>query len=60
VISNRQKWCGCQKRKAQQSSTWAEAPEGAAKEEGRQREVRHWECCGYRHITQKSIGKLEK
>jgi len=40
VISDRQKWCGCQKKKAQQSSTWAGVPEGAAKEEGRQREVR--------------------
>ena len=51
VISDRQKWCGCQKRKeteaacpkkgkVQQSSAWAGAPEGAAKEEGRQREVR--------------------
>jgi len=39
VISDRQKWCGCQKRKeteaacpekgkAQQSGAWAEAPEG--------------------------------
>ena len=51
VISDRQKWCGCQKRKetevahskrrkAQQSGTWAGVPEGAAKEKGRQREVR--------------------
>jgi len=51
VISNRQKWCGYQKRKetevvhpkkgkVQQSSAWAGAPESAAKEEGRQREVR--------------------
>ena len=51
VISDRQKWCGCQKRKkaevvhskrgkAQQSSAWAGVPEGIAKEEGRQREVR--------------------
>ena len=40
VISDRQKWCGCQKRKAQQSSTWAGVPEGVAKEGGRQREVR--------------------
>jgi len=40
VISDRQKWCGCQKRKAQQSSAWAGVPEGAAKEGGRQREVR--------------------
>jgi len=51
VISDRQKWCGCwkrreteavypKKRKAQQSSTWAGIPEGAAKEEDRQREVR--------------------
>ena len=45
VISNRQKWCGYQKRKetevvhpkkgkVQQSSAWAGAPESAAKEEG--------------------------
>jgi len=51
VISDRQKWCGCQKRKeaeaahpkrgkAQQSGAWAGAPEGAAKEGGRQREVK--------------------
>jgi len=51
VISDRQKWCGCQKRKeteiacpkrgkVQQSGTWAGALEGIAKEEGRQREVR--------------------
>jgi len=51
VISDRQKWCRCQKRKeteaarpkkgkVQQSSAWAGVPEGAAKEEGRQREVR--------------------
>ena len=51
VISDRQKWCGCQKRKetevahlkkekAQQSGTWAGVPQGTAKEEGRQREVR--------------------
>ena len=51
VISDRQKWCGCQKRKktkaahpkrekAQQSSAQAGVPEGAAKEKGRQREVR--------------------
>jgi len=51
VISGRQKWCGCQKRKetevvhpkkrkAQQSGTWAGAPESTAKEEGRQREVK--------------------
>jgi len=51
VISDRQKWCGCQKReeteaacpkmgKAQQSSTWAGTLESAAKEEGRQREVK--------------------
>jgi len=55
VISRRQleamKWCGCLKvvekkmacsteGKAQQSSTWPEKPEGAAKEEGSQREVR--------------------
>ena len=37
---NRQKWCGYQKRKVQQSSAWAKALEGAAKEKGRQREVR--------------------
>jgi len=51
VISDRQKWCGCQKKeevkvvypkrgKAQQSGAWAGVPESAAKEEGRQREVR--------------------
>ena len=51
VISDRQKWCGCQKkeevevthpkrRKVQQSGAWAEVPESAVKEEGRQREVR--------------------
>ena len=40
VISDRQKWCGYQKRKVQQSSAWAKALEGAAKEKGRQREVR--------------------
>ena len=40
VISDRQKWCGCQKRKAQQSSAWTGVPEGAAKEGSRQREVR--------------------
>jgi len=51
VISNRQRWCGCQKRKeekvvwpretkAQQSSAQPREPEGAAKERGRQREVR--------------------
>jgi len=44
VISDRQKWCECQKRqeteaahskrrKAQQSNAWAGVPEGAAKEE---------------------------
>jgi len=51
VISDRQKWCGCQKRKetevacpkrgkVQQSSIWVGAPESAAKEEGRQREIK--------------------
>jgi len=51
VISDRQKWCGCQKRKetevvrpkrgkVQQSSTWAGVLGGTAREEGRQREVR--------------------
>jgi len=51
VIPDRQKWCGCQKRKetkvvhlkrgkVQQSSAWAGVPGGAAREEGRQREVR--------------------
>ena len=51
VILDRQKWCGCQKRKkteaahpkrekAQQSGARAGVPEGAAKEKGRQREVR--------------------
>ena len=40
VSSDRQKWCRCQKRKAQQSGIWAGVPEGAAKEGGRQREVR--------------------
>jgi len=51
VILGRQKWCGCQKRKetkaacpkkgkAQQSGAWAGAPESAAKEESRQREVK--------------------
>ena len=51
VISDRQKWCGCQKRekteaaypkmgKVQQSGTWAGTLESAAKEEGRQREVK--------------------
>ena len=40
VILDRQKWCGCQKRKVQQSGAWAGVPEGAAKERGKQREVR--------------------
>ena len=51
VISSRQKWYRCQKRKktevvhpkkgkVQQSGTWAGAPESTAKEEGRQREVK--------------------
>ena len=51
VISDRQKWYGCQKKKeigvtyprrgkAQQSGTWAGVPEGTAKEKDRQREVR--------------------
>jgi len=51
VISNRQRWCGYQKRKeekvvwpretkAQQSSARPREPEGVAKERGRQREVR--------------------
>jgi len=51
VISDRQKWCGCQKRKevevahrkrgkAQQSGTQAGVLEDTAKEGGRQREVR--------------------
>ena len=51
VTSDRQKWCGCQKRtetevacpkrgKAQQSGAWVGVPEDTAKEEGRQREVR--------------------
>ena len=51
VISERQKWCGCQKRrktevvcpkkeKTQQSGTQVRALESAAKEEDRQREVR--------------------
>ena len=51
MISDRQKWCGCQKRKetkvacpkrekVQQSSAWAGVLGGAAREEGRQREVR--------------------
>jgi len=51
VISDRQKWCGCQKRrktetvcpekgKVQQSGVWAGVLEGTAKEENRQREVR--------------------
>jgi len=51
VISDRQKWCGCQKKekvevahpkkgKAQQSGTWAEVLKSIAKEEGRQRKVR--------------------
>ena len=51
VILDRQKWCGCQKRKeteavhpkrekAQQSGTQAGVLEGTAKEKGRQREVR--------------------
>ena len=51
VISDRQKWYGCQKKKeigvtyprrgkAQQSGTWAGVPEGTAKEESKQREVR--------------------
>jgi len=51
VISDRQKWCGCQKKekveaahpkkgKAQQSGTWAEVLKSTAKEEGRQRKVR--------------------
>jgi len=51
VILDRQKWCGCQKKKeteavyprrgkAQQSGTRAGVPEGAAKEGGKQREVR--------------------
>ena len=49
VISNRQKWCGCQKKmkvaypieeKVQQGGTWAVDPESAAKERSKQREVR--------------------
>ena len=51
VISDRQKWYRCQKRKktetacskkrkVQQSSAQAGAPESTAKEEGRQREVK--------------------
>jgi len=51
VILDRQKWCGCQKRKetevvhpkrgkVQQSSAWAGVLEGTAKEGGRQRKVR--------------------
>ena len=51
MISDRQKWCGCQKKeeveaahpkrgKVQQSSAWAGVPESTAKEKGRQREVR--------------------
>ena len=51
MIPDRQKWCGCQKRrktevahsrkgKAQQNGTQAGAPEGAAKEKDRQREIR--------------------
>jgi len=51
VISGRQKWCGCQKRKetevvhpkrgkVQQSGAWVGVPESAAKEKGRQREVK--------------------
>ena len=51
VISDRQKWCGCQKKKeaevvhpkrgkVQQSSAQAGVPEGIAKEGGRQRKVR--------------------
>jgi len=51
VISDRQKWYGCQKRKeaevahpkrgkVQQNSTQAGVPEGAAREGDRQREVR--------------------
>jgi len=51
VISNRQKWCGCQRKKkikvmcpiegkAQQGSTWAVDLESAVKEGGKQREVR--------------------
>ena len=51
VISNRQKWCGYQKRKkteavhpkrgkAQQSGAWAGVLEGTAKEKGRQKKVR--------------------
>ena len=51
MILDRQKWCGCQKKKetevvhprrgkAQQSGIWGEVPEGAAKEKGKQKEVR--------------------
>jgi len=51
VISDRQKWCGCQKRKetevacpkrgkVQQSSAQAGVLGGTAREEGRQRDVR--------------------
>jgi len=51
VISNKQRWCGCQKRKekevvrprkakAQQSGAWLRELEGIAKKGGRQREVR--------------------
>jgi len=51
VILNRQKWCGCQKRKeikavcpiegkVQQGSAWAVDPESTAKERSKQREIR--------------------
>ena len=51
VISNRQKWCGCQKRKemeaarpkegkVQQDSAWPRKLEGVAKKKGSQRKVR--------------------
>ena len=51
MISDRQKWCGCQKRKetevvhpkrgkVQQSGAWVGVPESAAKEKGKQKEVR--------------------
>jgi len=51
VISNRQKWCRCQKRKekeaawpreakAQRSGTWSREPESIAKKKEKERDVR--------------------
>ena len=59
VIPDRQKWCGCQKRKeteaacpekgkAQQSGAWAEAPEGVYYGSSEQEKV----SCVFKHLVQ--------